>query len=200
MARSHYDVLGVSSQARTDELRRAYLDRAREAHPDRHIDASSAQRSDAERRMQEVNEAWRVLGNPRRRRRYDLERTPETMFVSRSDGTMPPEYLREELELDEIDATTRLIRGLPWVILVFVLLAIFVFTAYAGTGGDTGTDPASNPATCVAVSAGPAVRPAPCGSNGARTVVVEVDPGQPFPAGSERLQPATGTLVYCLEV
>ena len=197
MPRSHYDVLGVSPRAGNDELRRAYLDRAREAHPDRLIDASSAQRSDAERRMQEVNEAWRVLGNPRRRRRYDLERAPETMFVSRSDGTMPHEYLRDGPELEPIDLTSRLIRGLPWAILVFVLFAIFVFTAYAATGGGkTSTVPTS----CIVVAAGPRVTPAPCGSNGARPVVAEVNANQQCPAGSERLQPATGTVVYCLEV
>jgi len=68
-----YDVLGVTPTADAEELRRAYLSRARESHPDRYVDAPPADRGDAERRMRDVNEAWRVLGNPRRRRRYDLE-------------------------------------------------------------------------------------------------------------------------------
>jgi hypothetical protein len=200
-ARSHYDVLGVSPDDGTDVVRRAYLDRAREAHPDRHIDATGAQRADAERRMQEVNEAWRVLGNPRRRRRYDLERAPEAMFVSRTDGTMPHDHLPDGEMVEEIDGTTRLIRGLPWMILVFVLFAIFVFTAYATTGGDTRTPtPSNNLARCVAVAAGPKVTPTPCGTPDARLVVAEVDTNQQCPLGSERLQPATGPTVYCLEV
>ncbi|MEY2422528.1 MAG: curved DNA-binding protein [Acidimicrobiaceae bacterium] len=200
-ARSHYEVLGVSARAGSDEVRRAYLDRAREAHPDRHIDADRVQRADAERRMQEVNEAWRVLGNSRRRRRYDLERAPETMFASRSDGTMPHDHLADANTFDEIDGTTRLIRGLPWMILVFVLFAIFVFTAYAATGGNKATPiPSNNLARCVAVASGPKVAPAPCESPGARLVVAEVDTNQQCPLGSERLQPITGSIVYCLEV
>lgn len=206
MAQSLYDVLGVSPTAGADEIRRAYLDLAREAHPDRHIDATGRQRVDVERRMQEVNEAWRVLGNPRRRRRYDLERTPEAKFVSRSDGTMPHDYRPAGLDPDEleVDGTTRIIRGLPWLILVFVMFAIFVFTAYAATGGDKSTPtPGNNLGRCVTVATGAdgsTVTPATCGTGGARLVIAEVDTNQPCPAGSERLQPVTGATVYCLEV
>lgn len=211
MARSHYDVLGVSPEAGTDDVRRAYLDRARETHPDRHIDADSRQRADAERRMREVNEAWRILGNPRRRRRYDLERAPASMFASRADGTMPHDYRPDRpdppdsIDFEEIDSTTRIIRGLPWMILVFVLFAIFVFTAYAATGGvKSKPTPGNNLGRCVAVtvtvSGGTSATPAPCGTPGARLVIAEVDTNQQCPVGSERLQPSTGVTVYCLEV
>jgi hypothetical protein len=193
-------VLGVPSRATDDEVRRAYLDRARETHPDRHIDAGNAERVDAERRMREVNEAWRVLGNPRRRRRYDLEREPSMMFTSRHDGTMPNDHLPDDGALEEIDGTTRLIRGLPWMIIVFVLFAIFVFTAYAATGGDkTAPIPSNNLGRCVS-AVGSAVAPSPCGSPGARLVIAEVNTNEQCPPGSERLQPATGVTVYCLEV
>jgi curved DNA-binding protein CbpA len=203
VAQSHYEVLGVSAEAGADDVRRAYLDRAREAHPDRHIDADGPQRAEAERRMREVNEAWRVLGNPRRRRRYDLEREPARMFASRADGTMPHDYVPDGAVLEEVDATTRIIRGLPWLILVFVMFAIFVFTAYAATGGDKAKPvPGNNLGRCVAVTvaAGTSVTPSPCGTPGARLVIAEVDTNQQCPFGSERLQPSTGGIVYCLEV
>lgn len=61
---SHYEILGVSRRATAEEIRTAYRRAAREAHPDRHGDASAA-------RMAEINEAWRVLGDATRRRRYD---------------------------------------------------------------------------------------------------------------------------------
>src|SRR5207248_1939049 len=48
------------------EVRRAYLDRARQLHPDTARDAD-------ERQMQAVNEAWFVLRDPARRARYDRE-------------------------------------------------------------------------------------------------------------------------------
>lgn len=206
VARSHYEVLGVSPAAATDEVRRAYLERAREAHPDRHIDAVGRERADAERRMREVNEAWRVLGNPRRRRRYDLEHEPaaaSTAFASRSDGTMPYDY-RDDLPdgalLEEVDATTRVIRALPWLVLVFVMFAIFVVTAYAATGGDKAKPvPTNNLGRCV-IADGPSVAPAACGTPGARLVIAQVDTNQQCPLGSERLQPLTGTTIYCLEV
>jgi hypothetical protein len=191
VARSYYEVLGVSPRADANELRRAYLDRAREAHPDRHVDGSGAQRTEAERQMREVNEAWDVLGNPRRRRRYDLERAPEARFVTRTDGTMPRDGALGELE--EIDGTARLIRGLPWLIVVVVLFAIFVFTAYAATGGDTVVR------SCIRTTGG-VVTDAPCGSPAARRVITTVFTVQSCPVGSERFQPASGSTVYCLEV
>lgn len=204
--RTLYDVLGVVPTASDDEVRRAYLSRARESHPDRYVDASAAQRDAAEGRMREVNEAWRVLGNARRRRRYDLELMParptassgsDVRFTSRSDGTMP-----EVIDYEDVDGTARIIRGLPWMIAVVILFAIFVFTAYAATGGKTTPSPipANNLGRCVRSAGDSAVEPAACGSTGARLVIATVDPTQQCPAGTERLAPLSGTTVYCLEV
>lgn len=60
----HYEVLGVAVDATAADLRRAYLARARQHHPD------TGGRPGA---MTEVNEAWAVLSDPARRRQYDLE-------------------------------------------------------------------------------------------------------------------------------
>lgn len=62
--RSHYDVLGVSARATPDEVRAAYRRAARDHHPDTGGDP---------RRMSDLNAAWRVLGDPRRRAAYDRE-------------------------------------------------------------------------------------------------------------------------------
>src|SRR5204862_8160733 len=118
----------------------------------------------AELRMREVNEAWRVLGDVRRRRHYDLERVPDDRFVSREDGTMPA-----EIEYDDVDPTTRIIRGLPWMILIAVLFAIFVFTAYAATGGGGASG------SCVSTD-GTTVTKVECDAPGARHVVATIDP------------------------
>jgi hypothetical protein len=61
---NHYDTLGVAHAATTTQIRDAYRRAARDAHPDRH----GSQSAD---RMAAVNEAWRILGDPVRRRAYD---------------------------------------------------------------------------------------------------------------------------------
>lgn len=61
---THYDVLGVGRDANETEIRRAYLAAARRSHPDVAIDGDDA--------MRDVNAAWRILSDPRRREEYDL--------------------------------------------------------------------------------------------------------------------------------
>lgn len=62
LARSAYEVLGVSVTATHEEIRRAYRRLARETHPDM---GGSAERFNA------VQMAWEDLGDPRRRAAYD---------------------------------------------------------------------------------------------------------------------------------
>lgn len=64
--RDYYEVLGLSREASTDEIRRAYRRLAREYHPDVNPD-----NSEAEEKFKEINEAHEVLSNPERRARYD---------------------------------------------------------------------------------------------------------------------------------
>lgn len=69
---SLYDVLGARPDATAEELRRAFVALARRYHPDRHVGAAPAVRREAEDKMRQVTEAWSVLGDPQRRRYYDL--------------------------------------------------------------------------------------------------------------------------------
>jgi len=63
----HYRVLQVTRDADPEVIERAYKALARKHHPD----LAEANRAQATRRMQEVNEAYRVLSDPARRRAYD---------------------------------------------------------------------------------------------------------------------------------
>jgi DNA-binding response OmpR family regulator len=66
----HFDVLGVSDDASAVEVDRAYEARAREFHPDRFRRQTEQVRGMAARIFERLAEAFEVLGDPVRRRRY----------------------------------------------------------------------------------------------------------------------------------
>jgi len=68
MAVDHYNTLGVIPGASKADLRAAYLKLARANHPDKFV---GSERAEAETRMQQINEAWNVLGVAHKRREYD---------------------------------------------------------------------------------------------------------------------------------
>lgn len=63
--RDYYDVLGVSRTDNDEEIRRAFRKRAMEFHPDRNKDAG------AEEKFKEINEAYQVLSDSKKRAQYD---------------------------------------------------------------------------------------------------------------------------------
>ena len=69
--RDYYEVLGVDRDADARTIKRAFLKKAREVHPD----VSDA--PDAEERFKEVNEAYSVLSDEQRRANYDRYGDPE---------------------------------------------------------------------------------------------------------------------------
>lgn len=167
---THYEVLGVDGGATDDEVRRAYLRRARELHPDR--------RAGATREMQDVNEAWRVLREPGARRAYDRSLAPPPPAVG------PDDVPYRHPPADPHDLGVRVVRGLPWVVAAVVLAAIFVFTAFAG--GDGGAPSGYDfGGTCVP-SAGGSPRAVPC-EPGVEEVVLVVTRQSQCPRGTSTL-------------
>ncbi len=62
----HYEVLGVSRDASTDEIKKAYRRLARELHPDVNPSEEAAER------FKSVTHAYDVLSDPSERQRYDM--------------------------------------------------------------------------------------------------------------------------------
>ncbi len=58
-----YKVLGVSRDATTDEIKRAYRKLAKKFHPDRLVNASDDFRKMAEEKMKDINRAYSLLNN-----------------------------------------------------------------------------------------------------------------------------------------
>ena len=66
--RDYYEVLGVDRNATEEEMKKAYRKLARKYHPDLHTDKD---KKEAEEKFKELNEAYEVLRDPEKRKRYD---------------------------------------------------------------------------------------------------------------------------------
>lgn len=126
-------MIGAAPTASADELRQAYLSRARALHPDQSGDTAG---------MQKLNAAWEVLSDPGARAAYDRERAP----------VPAPALAADPDPRDEpFDPVSALLRALPVLVVLLLLFAVFVFTAYARGGPGDGVE---EPSTVPVPSAG----------------------------------------------
>jgi DnaJ domain len=184
---SHYDVLGVAPGSSSEEIRRAYVDLARKLHPDRF--------TGGERAMQEVNEAWRVLGNPKTRSAYDASlrapaQTPAPARTARTTGYRPPQGPDDPYPSPVVepgDFGMQLVRAAPWIAILVVLGAIVVFTAFAA-GSDEESRPTPGPVgECVVETGDPEPEQVPCDAPGALEVVLLVSRSSLCPSDSRAI-------------
>lgn len=66
--KDYYDILGVDKNASGDEIKKAYRKLAMKYHPDK---VSSDKKEEAEEKFKEISEAYGVLSDEEKRRRYD---------------------------------------------------------------------------------------------------------------------------------
>lgn len=67
MAKDYYKILGVNRNATAEEIKKAYRKLAIEHHPDKNPNYKQA-----EERFKQIIEAYQILSDPNKRRRYDL--------------------------------------------------------------------------------------------------------------------------------
>jgi hypothetical protein len=206
---THYDVLGVPQNAAPEVIRRAYLDLARALHPDRTHGEAPADAELASRRMQEVNEAWRVLREPASRAAYDRAHSLARRSVSRPAAAAPPPRHLFEDDDDDLDRPfisapaepgdigVTIVRALPWVAITVVLGAIFVFTAFAGNDRQP-SGPQDLVGRCVSSGNVAAIVAVPCQGPNDGKVVLVVDRASLCPDGSSS-RPIEGDQWLCLE-
>ena len=81
--KDYYKILGVGREASQDEIRKVFRKLAREYHPD-----VAKDKAQAEEKFKEINEAYEVLGDPAKRKKYD------TLGANWNQPEPPPGYGR----------------------------------------------------------------------------------------------------------
>jgi DnaJ-class molecular chaperone len=66
--RDYYQILSLSRTASADDIKKAFRRLARQYHPDLH---SGTKKSEMEKKFKELNEAYEVLSDPDKRKKYD---------------------------------------------------------------------------------------------------------------------------------
>lgn len=83
---TYYQILGVPQDASQDEIKKAFRRQAMECHPDQ---AQDMDKTEAKRRFIRLREAFDVLGDREKRKKYDRSRSgeePETRARSAYEG------------------------------------------------------------------------------------------------------------------
>ena len=66
--KDYYKILGVPDNARQEDIKNAFRKLAFQHHPDK----NPGREKEAELKFKEINEAYAVLGDPAKRKQYDL--------------------------------------------------------------------------------------------------------------------------------
>lgn len=69
--KSLYEILGVSADSGKDEIKKKYRELAKKYHPDKMINASEKEKTEAEKRFREINDAYTILSDDEKRNEYD---------------------------------------------------------------------------------------------------------------------------------
>ena len=120
--KDYYQILGVKRNATPEEIKQAYRRLAIFNHPDKN------QTRQAAAQMQEINEAYSVLGDKRKRARYDFERenyaaTFEKTLSPNDIDTIATKNLQQIYTEEEIPYAEYVVVSILW-IPIFILFLL----------------------------------------------------------------------------
>ena len=69
--RDYYKILGVDKNASSDEIKKAYRKMALKYHPDRNSESEES-KTIAQRKFQDINDAYAVLSDPKKKQMFDM--------------------------------------------------------------------------------------------------------------------------------
>jgi len=70
-SKDYYKILGIDKNASEADIKKAYKKLALQWHPDRHSSESEDKKKEAEEKFKEIAEAYAVLSDPDKKRKYD---------------------------------------------------------------------------------------------------------------------------------
>ena len=190
---THYDTLGVVRNASFDEIRAAYRRAARANHPDTHGESSAVQ-------MAAINEAWRVVGDPRRRREYDESlHQPAPVRTARERAATPPEFIEPRRNpLARYQDPPRF----PWRLMAWMaaggVLLVVLGVLTAGDPAPPKVDNLLKPGDCVIIEANGDAAERLCSDPHDATVSVLLTLNERCPEGTEPHRDRQGLGTACL--
>ncbi len=153
MTATHYERLGVPPDSTPEQIRLAYLHKARENHPDKTAGTEPARLRERETAMVAINAAWFVLGDAGRRKVYDealraeaerrewerleeewAEEAEEPYDWSNEPNVLPPEYGRHG---NPGEAIARLYTIVMFAVFVLLCIAFAYAVVRSGSVGIT---------------------------------------------------------------
>jgi hypothetical protein len=181
----YYETLQVSPRAESDVVEAAYRRLARKYHPDINPDLAAVQR------MQDLNRAFEILIDPRKRAEYDRRRL--RALAQKAITEQPDVRLFSSYPEQNTSWQTRVAQPWLWILggmaVVLLALGIALFDANTDSGfgfltrGDTESPPSSPVPAVAGVSSAPTPSPTPPAqgsstfSNGTWLVGEEIAPG-----------------------
>lgn len=69
--KDYYQILGIASDATEEQIKAAFRKLSLKWHPDKHVNDTEDEKKAAEERFKEINEAYQVLSDPEKRKKYD---------------------------------------------------------------------------------------------------------------------------------